>query len=208
MESILPPKQNLNDLINTISSRNDYNKTLKRLQRFLKKGAEELVTTDQGVKTTKYQVNEMRINIRTINSKRARIIKNESPSTEKGTMGSIREMNLRPLKTDINKIKPSMWKQIVEKLDKQTMDTYYNARDELYKENYIKSFLDAYGPYDKKLLERIKDIPAEVLVEMYYYDPNLQIGFNYPVSDEDIQANLNFYKDTLDQFMKERGYKY
>lgn len=206
LADILPKKQNVGELRNLVYNRSDYNKILNRLKRFMVKGATDVITTKEGVVTTKYQVRELNINKSIINRKRAQLRKKANVSTEKGTMGAIEKMNLRPKKLDPNKIRKSMWDEVVQNFERQSLESYYNDRDDLYKQNYLKAFTDAFGGLDTdNLYDVIDSLPSSTVIEMFYYDPNLQIDFLYPIDEEDAINNYQFYKDTLINYLEEMG---
>ena len=210
LEEFLPEKVSVKELKEQISTRSDYNSVIKRLNRFMIKGAENIVTTEAGVRTTRYELKETQLAIRNINQRRARMRAEANVSTYKGTMGSLKDMNLRPLKTKAEKISPEMWEKTKQSLKNRTLDSYYNDHDRLYKDNFLKAWDDAYGDSKEaaRLRKRLEKIPADVIVNMYYYDPNLQIGFHYPTSDEEISQNLAWFENTLDNYMEEFGYNY
>lgn len=201
---ILPPKASVAEIKSNIYSRSDFNKQINSLKRFMEKGMEDTVTTEQGVVTTKYQLNELQIQKKSINAKRAQTIKKQQPSTYKGTMGSINKRNLRPLKTDFQKVSKEMWDTIVNKMNRQYMDKYYNDSDERYKENYLRSLKNAYEGLDgfEEMYNRVEDMTAEDVVAMYYYDPNLQTDFNYPVDREEAQQNFTFVVDSFNNYLE------
>lgn len=205
LEEFLPAKVSVSTLKEEIYSRSDFKKTIKRLNRFMEKGAENMVTTKSGVRTTKYQVREFKINKAIINRKRSQMRKEADVSTYKGTMGAIKDMNLRPKKLNVQKIKKSMWAEIVQNFERQSMDKYYVEHDDLYKKNYLKAFTDAFGGSSQAtaLRKEIESLPPNVIVDMFYYDPNLQIDFLYPVDDEEAEQNLQFFTDTFHAYLDE-----
>lgn len=205
LEQFLPPKMNVQNLKTGISTRNDFNKTINRLERFLVKGAEDMVTTEGGVQTTKYQINELKIQQRTINQYRAKARKEANVSTEKGTMGAIKKMNLRPLTKNIEKTPKEMWDKLVNSYERQSMDTYYSSRDEMYKRNYLNAFKQTLANEIPDVYEKVSKMKAEDVVNMYYYDPNLQLDFFYPVEGEN-QTNMGrWYRDTFESYIKENN---
>lgn len=165
------------------------------------KGAESTVTTKQGVVTTKYQIRELQINKAIINRRRAIMRKNENISLERGTTGSINKTNLRPKKLNVDAIGKSLWKEVVHNFEAQAMDTYYRKQDEKYKKNYLKAVKDAYGD-NAPILEKLEQLPGEVIADMFYYDPNLQIDFHYPIDEEDAAENYVFFEETFKDYLK------
>lgn len=179
LEEFLPPKQSTKDIKNAIKTRRDYNNALNSLERFMRKGAEKPIITKEGIKTTAYEKKEIEIKVRAINQRRAVELKKAAPSTEKGTMGTVRNNNLKPKKYDIDKIKKSDWEKFKESVEKQARDSYFQNKYERYKENFMKALENVFGEKGKKLQEIVKQIPAEQLTQMYYDNPILQIDFIY-----------------------------
>lgn len=145
----------------------------------MRKGAEKPIVTKEGIKTTAYEKKEIEIKVRSINARRTAERKRANVSTEKGTMGTIRENNLRPKQVDINKVKKSDWEKFKESVEKQARDSYFQDKYERYKENFLKGLENAFGEKGKELQEIAEQIPAEQLTQMYYDDPILQIDFIY-----------------------------
>lgn len=203
LEDILPPKQNVKELRESILTRNDFNKVLARLDRFLVKGAEDTITTEGGVVTTKYQINELKIQQRTINQIRAAKREKADPSTLRGTMGSIKKMNLRPKTLNIDKAQKESWDNIVNIYEKQSMDKYYKEHDELYKENYLKALKKTYGTFAgyEEIRKLIESLPPSTVVDMYFFDPNLQMDFLYPIPGEDVNKDFEFYVNSLNDYL-------
>lgn len=201
LADILPAKVTVQELKANITTRSDFNKTIARLNRFMVKGAESTVTTKQGVVTTKYQIRELQINKAIINRRRAIMRKNENISLERGTTGSINKTNLRPKKLNVDAIGKSLWKEVVHNFEAQAMDTYYRKQDEKYKKNYLKAVKDAYGD-NAPILEKLEQLPGEVIADMFYYDPNLQIDFHYPIDEEDAAENYVFFEETFKDYLK------
>lgn len=179
LEEFLPPKASTKEIRKSVQTRRDLKNELNALERFMRKGVEKPIVTKEGIKTTAYEKKEIAIKVRSINQRRAAELKKAAPSTEKGTMGTIRENNLKPKKYDIDKIKKSDWKNFVESVEKQSRDSYAADRYERYKDNFIKGLENAFGEKGAELIEIAKQIDSETLTQMYYDDPILQIDFIY-----------------------------
>jgi hypothetical protein len=179
LEEFLPPKKSTKDIKKSVQTRRDFKNELNSIERFMRKGSEKPIVTKEGIKTTVYEKKEIEIKVRTINQRRAAELKKAAPSTEKGTMGTIRNNNLKPKKYDIDKIKKSDWNKFVESVEKQSKDSYNADKYERYKENFIKGLENAFGEKGSELIEIAKQMNAELLTQMYYDDPILQIDFIY-----------------------------
>ena len=175
----LPERLTVQGLRDKIQTRQDFNREIKLARRFLKPGAETPVTSATGIRTTRWEKREIGIKVGVINRRRNRELKKMNPTTEKGTMGTIRENNLRPKKYDIDKIKASDWDMFVYGVEKQIMSGYTAQKNELYKQNFIKAVKTAFGSKGTEIVEMAQSIPADILVELYYNDPVLQVEFIY-----------------------------
>ena len=187
MEEYLLPKISTKKIRDEIKTRRDFKNVLNSVERFMRKGTEKPIITKEGVKTTAYEKKEIEIKIRAINARRTAERKRANVSTEKGTMGTIRENNLQPKRADINKIKKSDWEKFKESVEKQSRDSYFQDKYERYKENLLKGLENAFGEKGKIIQEIAKQIPAEQLTQMYYDDPILQIDFIYDPLEMDVK---------------------
>lgn len=144
----------INSLKELIKTRNDYNRYIGMMKRFLKEGAETIVDApgnDYGAKTTKWHIQEMgRLKGIVNQRKKARLQEFEEIEMETGEgklgytlgerfgMGLASRNQLRPTQaftpsqsqTDINYKLASLMKQ--------SRTTYYNEKDALLKSNYIR----------------------------------------------------------------------
>lgn len=204
LEEFLPPKASTKDIRKSVQTRRDLKNELNALERFMRKGAEKPIVTKEGIKTTAYEKKEIAIKVRVINQRRAAELKKAAPSTEKGTMGTIRENNLKPKKYDIDKIKKSDWKKFVESVEKQSKDSYASDRYDRYKDNFLKGLENAFGEKGSELIEIAKQIDAETLTQMYYDDPILQIDFIYDplemqVKIDAMEEHLTGYLESMEE---------
>lgn len=204
LEEFLPPKASTKEIRKSVQTRRDFKNELNSLERFMRKGAEKPIVTKEGIKTTVYEKKEISIKVRAINQRRAAELKKAAPSTEKGTMGTVRENNLKPKQYDIDKIKKSDWKKFVESVEKQSKDSYASDRYDRYKENFIKGLENAFGEKGSELIEIAKQIDAETLTQMYYDDPILQIDFIYDplemqVKIDAMEEHLTGYLESMEE---------
>ena len=171
-------------------TRKDFNRWVASTMRFLRKGAEEVVKTKAGVTTTLWQLNEIRYNLNAINAERRKRMERLQPSTRKGTMGSIQELELTPRRNMIQTIPAEYWEKYVGGIERQVLSSYIGDKMKLYKENYKKAILNELGNQEE-LLELVDKIQAATLAEAYAYDPDLQIRYiYYDIDIEDKVANL------------------
>ena len=141
----LPDKLSVKQLRQTIKTAKDLKLISARVDRAFKNDAFQPILTEQGVRTTKYEVREISLGVQRINRQRAKELAQANPSTEKGTMGTVRENNLQPKRFNPNSIKQSDWDKFVQVVERQSMDSYTDEKIERYKENYLRALQNAFG---------------------------------------------------------------
>lgn len=197
----LPSKINRSTFLN-LDTRQGFNREVNRYKRFLKSGAETPVTTEKGVKTTKWEIKELQYDVNTINRSRTKERKIANVSTQTGTMGTIESRNLQPKKFNINKYTPKGFKRQKEGILKQSSPNYrYDVFDQ-YKANYLKAIdnLKSLGVHTDILKNLISQIDAE---ELYYlgYDEDgvLIIDFIYEPQEvvDILTTSIEYYTNYL-----------
>lgn len=188
--ALQPPKENLKALRETLKgmSRVDINYQFKKMENYLKKGAELPYTTKQGVNTTVWEKKEIDRAVRTINARNKALIQKYEPSTTKGTMGTIERNNLQPRKNRVNTIQPKDYNRYVSNLFKQVMQNDAE-RNERYKENFLKAVENIMGE-NSKLYQVVKNMDSALLTKYYYTEPLLQLTFVYDPKDAEEIENL------------------
>lgn len=175
----MPERLTVKGLTEKIQTRKDFNREVRSVQRFLRKGAEAPYQSKSGIKTTHWEKIEIGYKVAQVNRQRAIEAKRANVSTEKGTMGSIEANNLKPKKYNIDKIKPSDWNKFVNTLEKQVMSNYNYDKMVRYKENYLKAIIINLGTEGKakELYAYVSQLDPEFMYNVYYDDPVLQIQF-------------------------------
>lgn len=160
-----------------IGTRQDYNRQLNMLKRFSRRGAERIVElpSDYGARTTAWQKREQARLVQIIN--RRRNIRLETLNAvemmnatgklgytlgQRFGMGLAEKNKLKPTKafTRGQSQKDIKWKWRA--LQTEAKDTYYNERDDMLKQNYIRTLEENFDPTDiKQVIENIKGMPAE-----------------------------------------------
>lgn len=207
LEDILPKKAVVTDIKSKISTRQEFNNELNALERFMKKGAEKSVTTKSGVVTTRYQLNELKIQHQQINRLRARELKKANVSTAKGTMGSIQTRHLTPKRNNAQSIPRERWEEYLQSVEQQTHQYYYDKRQKLYQQNYIDALFGelitySFGDEDfdeinaklYKIVDMVDSLPPEIVYQAYYQDDDLQIGFIYSSEEAEVRLNIIYEK--------------
>lgn len=202
---LLPSKITKKDLKNSVYTRTELQRKLKELQRFSKRGAEEVIETKGGVKLTQYELQ----NIKHENSRVKRNITREinrlkvnkpkvfgkTQSSTFSEMGDTDYLNLlarrKALEKDINKLSPEefeRFKKLIEKTGKNQQ--YMNS---VFKENYFEMLTDLayYFDYDNDKLNMLKQ-------KLMSLKPNDFL--NLFKEDKSIRAILDYYPIVTNSF--------
>lgn len=170
-KAALPENITVKQLKELVNTRADLKRELNSLKRFSKRGSEEIVDVpgnDYNLKTTRWQKNEMSRRAATINRVRAKRRKEfaEIEMTDRGKkvgytrgalgMGRAEEKSLEPIKPFTPKMGRADFNMKNKILLKESQSTYWNERDELMKQNYIKSLKENFNENDiKDVVENI-----------------------------------------------------
>lgn len=188
-----------------IKTRKEYNQAIKRMARFLKPGAEEKVQIGNSDKSvTKFQLKEITINLQKINRMRKKELIELNPSTERGTMGIVREQNLKPkVMPNIKTVSTSNWEKFVESVEKQADKEYLETKRQRFYDNYKQSLRTAYGEDAKELEELLGKLDADELVMLYYQDPIFTASFQYEKADQDLHFRIT--KERLTNYVNSKN---
>lgn len=178
-EEYLPERINVKELTEQIYSRQDFKRIINKHERFMKKGAEEIILSSKGIKTTKWEKHEVALAVAQINRNRTKERKKANVNTYKGTMGSIESNNLRPKKFNFENIKKSDWEKYMQNVEKQIISNYSEEKKERYKQNYLTCIESNLGDSDQAegLYKFINSLDADFMYSKYYDDSLLQIQY-------------------------------
>ena len=171
------------DRMPEIRTRKDFNEFKKAAEKFLTRGSEEIVRSKGGAVSTKFEVEQMKHQIRQINAQRRERKKAAGwiASTEKGTMGAVRDQEYATKHFDFQSKNQENWNRAVRSARKQSKSTYYGDRDQLYKDNYKRAVMEQFAGCKNvnKLISAIDQVSGHKLAQLYYEDPLLQLNFIY-----------------------------
>ena len=193
----LPERVSLRDVRKQIDTRADFKKELHALERFTRRGAEQPIENQYGLKTTKWEKREMSIQLSTINRERARLreIYERTPVSADGMPTGKSRADLpadesaemyQPKKFDFEKQRPGdAFEHQRESLFKQSRAGYMDERRELFKENYIKALDKVYGTRAGGLINKIKEMSAQDVVNKLHEEVDADIFYHYATKDQD-----------------------
>jgi hypothetical protein len=213
LKGALPDKIKPADFMKEIKTRQDFNRELKSLDRFSKRGAEKPITSKTGNTVTQWEKKEVGYKVAQINRERTkeRQIVERMPVTsqgkptglKRGEMGSERLAALQPKKYDFDKIRGGKeWEKFVDTVKKQSSEQYRQQKMEEYKENYLKGLSNVFGEYADELIGKLKDLDAETLVNKFYSEQEATIDFIYdPI---ELMARLETIEDIWEGVFEEQ----
>ena len=193
---LLPEKVSIKELKQDYTTRTDLRRKLKELQRFSKRGIEDVIEISSG-KITKYELENIKRESARVKRKISREItkyETKAPTvfgkkqdTTYAKMGDNDYLNRKArreaLEKDITKLSREQL-QRYKKLINKTLKKYDYLDKEL-KENYIKSLLDLgtfYGIDKEKITtinDKLMDLSGDKLVELFNNDRSIKAVLEY-----------------------------
>ena len=191
LAEIMPSRVKVAEIKGRVSTRQDFNREIKSLSRFLNKGSEKVIESKGGIKTTSWEKKEVGIQVATINRRRAvkRKQLEELEATSRGEslgmtrkeMKSIRLNELNPKTFNFDKISKYDWKKFKASVYKQSRPDFQDNADNLLRQNYIKGLLDVFGDTDEtnKIIQTIEKMPIKEFITQFYKEQEATIDFIY-----------------------------
>lgn len=206
-----------------IKTRQDFNNFIKKYERYLREGVEEIKTSDRGAKATTWAVREFEIAQRAENTRRRATAKRlgeqnvkiggKDTGVKRAEMGKIKENAVKPSQKKFKNQSQREWELASRLFEKKMHSTYNDERQQLMIENYVKGLI-AEG-YNDELLNLMNKIPLKQFLEVVDTDEKATFDFIYdPLElkakqdslielweqyvDEETDNNINF-----DAIMKE-----
>ena len=171
-------------LKNMIKTRNDYNRNLNMLKRFLRRGAETIVdapANEYGTRTTRWQKQEAGRLAGIVNRKRQErlerlnLIEMISASGKLGYtigemfgMGYASKNKLTPTRSFTPSQSQADLRYKLRALLKESSSNYYRDKDEILKDNYINTILENYHRADVKgIIKNIRSMDNDMFVNKF-----------------------------------------
>ena len=204
-KDLLPSKITKKSLKSTVYTRSELQRKLKELQRFSKRGAEDIITTSGGVRLTKYELNEIKREnarvkrnitreINRLKTEKPKIFGKKQTSTY-SEMGDHDFLNLvarrKALEKDVNKLTREEFERFTKLVEKTGKNQQY--MNNIFKENYFDmlSKLAYYFDYDNEKLTYLKD-------KLMSLQPNDFLKLFK--EDKSIRAILDYYPIVTNSF--------
>ena len=223
---LLPSKISKKELKENVYTRTELKRKLKELQRFSKRGAEDVITTRGGVRLTKYELNEIkRENVRLkrnitreinrLKTDKPKIFGKKQTSTF-SEMGDTDYLNLvairNALEKDISKLTPKEFERFKKLIEKTGKNQQY--MNNLFKENYFKMLTDLayYFDYDSNKLnilrENLMKLKPNDFLKLFREDKSIRAILDYypvvtnsfnAINPDDIRDDVvNLYDNLID----------
>lgn len=208
----LPERVTMKEMREIIKTRNDLKREINSLRRFTQRGAEELVDVpgnEYNTQITKWAKKDMSMRAAIVNRKRAarkaelESFEMESRGEDLGYtvgefgMGEQDKQELEPINPFPKKASNAGLKKKHKTLRKGSRETYYDERDQLLKDNFIKSIEDNFGKSDRreKIIAEIQKMDAKEFYRKFKSDAN-KFETSYPKTDEETDEYLTALEST------------
>lgn len=194
MKEFLPDRVKKKNIKEGINTRSDLKKQMHSLERFLRRGAEEVIYNnfegEDRIGITKYEKREIEIQVATINRlkslRRKEIEEMETTSRGKKVGYKNKEMgrmeNLQMLQPKVFNFKTKKKKDFIHfKKGLEDVDVYINMKDLILRENYIDALYEHLGenPYVNEIADKINSMPIDKFIGTYYSEKEAIIEFIY-----------------------------
>lgn len=208
IKSSLPEKVKFSDIKKVIANKQEFNKNVKRLERFLKPNAEKLVEvkdTRENIKITKWQYQEMNKLVKDVNrnrkerweqlaSKQLKVGAEELNYTRGQVgMGSQLENELKPTTAFSSSMENYDVKKRYKSLLIQSSSDYFRKRDYILRDNYIKTLKEEYGNDSKEVVQKIKQMSIDDFLSTFYEQDH---PFEFIYKNEHYKDYLNVVRTT------------
>lgn len=213
-KNALPEKVSVRQMKELIETRKDLNRELASLKRFTKRTVRkdskktpqdlvELPGNDYNLKITRWQKEEMSKRAAYINRKRKKRLEEQQDIELKSRgkplgytksqigMGKQEENSLKPIKPFTRSMTRKDLKKKMEVLLKESQSNYWDKRDLLLKENYIKSLEDNFSPNEiKDITDKIREMDYKDFKKVYDEEDDL-FDYSYHHDQASKEAYLN-----------------
>lgn len=186
IKEYLPQRKDVSTIKDLIKTRNDLKRFEREVNRLFKPGALTKVESAKGIKTTKYEVDEVKRNIKRINKLRAeeRARVPEDPAY-RGVLGSVKRNTLNDKPFNFDLINPKNWNSFVGRTQEQASATYFDKKLIQYKQNYLKALDNEFGGMAKKsgIYQLVDNMPLDLIRDSYFNSALLDLQSIYWIQD-------------------------
>nr|DAX02392.1 MAG TPA: terminal protein [Caudoviricetes sp.] len=170
----MPDKIKLRDIKNSIASRNDFNRIVKDLEKFSKRGMETVVENEHGQKATIWEIETTKKNVQRLNRQRAKEQKqiDERPVYIDGKKAPtvrrmVKEQKNKPLEFDFNNTQD--FKSYAKYVEQKISDTRHEIEARVYLQVLIDTLHSCLSKeHASILIDLCKRVGGEKLLDLYY----------------------------------------
>lgn len=214
-QELLPDKIYVKDLKSQFTDRRKLRSKLKQMQRFSQRGAEDIITTDGGVKMTEWSLQNIKQERAIAKRKLTLEIKRAEIRVSGQKYNILRRSNLENLRA-----KRELLERDILNLDRRQLNTLLKnvekvfTREETFYQNFQKMLRDEIGllsqDEQKKfehIISKLKKLSPAKLIEMSRDEPHIKSIISYYIVKEfnknGISNALDDLNDNLDYIMGE-----
>lgn len=181
-----PQRVTKTELVKGIQTRADFNRVVKSLQRYSRRGAENVKKSKRGATDTQWSVDEFNINQRRVNAQRTRerkrlgevevTTRGQPTGVKRKEMGSTWENGLKPSSAKFDNLSQKEWEKKKHAIDAQLDSVNMAFRKSMWKVNYIRG-LENLGFYD--VADIVKELDANTIIDTIKTDTEATFDFLY-----------------------------
>lgn len=212
-KSALPEKVTVRQMKELVSTRQDLKREINSLRRFSKRGAEELVEVPDSyynLKVTKWQKEDMNRRAAVINRRRnaRRQEIADIEMTDRGKslgytrgqlgMGKADEVALEPMKVFTPKMTYTDMRKKMDVIRNESQSTYWNRREIMMMNNYIKSLKENFSENDpdvKSIIEAIENMDFKQFYKIWQAEGG-NFEMSYPGDTDEEKKYIKALKST------------
>lgn len=170
----MPEKLKLRDVKNSIASRNDFNRIVKDLENFSKRGMETVIENEHGQKATIWEIETTKKNVQRLNKQRAKEQKriDERPIYIDGKKATtvrrmVKEQKNKPLQFDFNTTQD--FKAYAKYVEQKISDTRHEIEAKVYLQVLIDTVHSCLSKdHAEILIDLFRRVGGEKLLDLYY----------------------------------------
>lgn len=204
--NVLPDRVKKGDIISGIQTRADFNRAIKSLQSFSKRGAENLVVSSRGARATQWEIDEFKKKERRANmQKKKELEKLPKTKTSRGQktdspMGTPKENSLKPTKTNFNSKSQKEWEYRKDNIDRALNAYRHESEKHNMRLNYILGLKNAGFSVDIEAI--IYKIPIDAFIHTVNSDLEASFDFIYDPIEHKMKNDilLELWQNVLDKY--------
>lgn len=210
----LPDKITAKEIIENTKTRQALNLQLNKLQRFTRRGSEEIFTNAQGVTDIRYNANEFAIFKRSENvakKKKKEFLENqdvtqggESTGIKRVQMGKIKEVNLEPITQTVSEMNQREWDKMKSLMNKKLLRRANNEDARQALRNYVKGLIKE--GYSDDIIEMLRHVDIDEFADVLDMDVFAEFDFIYGL--EELKAKEEALISTWEKYITNTEHSY